>query len=150
MMVARRSEYDGISVAGSVLGILLGGLLAMYLAGRTTAGQDIIWWYPIGMLAALVLVGGVTSVKGAVTYVKDAKIRAKRSNKTGQQATPADDHKRPGEVDAPSRSGRCDVGSRTARSSTANPHPARSGHTDPYGSPSAVLARVQVVPSHHR
>lgn len=88
MMVARRSEYDGISVAGSVLGILLGGLLAMYLAGRTTAGQDIIWWYPIGMLAALVLVGGVTSVKGAVTYVKDAKIRAKRGNKQDSKQHP--------------------------------------------------------------
>jgi hypothetical protein len=63
LMVAARSEYESISVVGSVVGILLGAGLAVYLASHTSAGPDVIWWYPIGMFAALMLVGTASAIR---------------------------------------------------------------------------------------
>lgn len=51
--VSRLSQHTVAGLSG-VVGVLLGGVVAKFLAVSTTAGADAIWWYPVGLLVGLV------------------------------------------------------------------------------------------------
>jgi hypothetical protein len=50
--IARLKDHTVTGLAG-VVGVLVGGVVAKFLADNTTAGVDTVWWYPIGLLIGL-------------------------------------------------------------------------------------------------
>lgn len=69
--VARLTVHTMTGLVG-IIGILLGVVVAKWLADNTAAGVDTVWWYPIGLFVGLATWIGLRYFKGPETPEPDS------------------------------------------------------------------------------